>query len=163
MNKEQLAPWIEKLTKANPKDRTAIVGEMCKENGLKVGDAWKLLKEAGFDSKAAPQGNGQQGGVTPDNTGAVPGSDGTAKPAGNTPPADETNPGAEEQGHGTLPNPPAPEQEPAKKRVRHEKLKGKNLIVGNKLIAFDAEGIAELDAADAERLLTIPDYTEVRE
>jgi hypothetical protein len=40
-------------------------------------------------------------------------------------------------------------------------LKGKNLIAGNKTIAFDADGIAELDAADAERLLTIPDYTEV--
>jgi hypothetical protein len=138
MNKEQLAPWIEKLTKANPKDRTAIVGEMCKENGLKVGDAWKLLKEAGFDSKATPP----QGGA--------------AQPSGNMPPADETKQDVENQ-----PNPPAPERKPAKKRVRHEKLKGKNLIVGNKTIAFDADGIAELDAADAERLLTIPDYTEV--
>jgi hypothetical protein len=161
MNKEQLAPWIEKLTRANPKDRTAIVGEMCKENGLKVGDAWRLLKEAGFDSKATPQGSDQRGGAAPDNTGAVSGSAGTAQPSGNMPPADETKRGGENQGNGTQPNPNEPERKPAKKRVKHEKLKGKNLIVGNKTIAFDAEGIAELDAADAERLLTIPDYTEV--
>lgn len=77
-----------------------------------------------------------------------------------TPPADETNQGAEKQGNGNHPNPPAPEQKLTKKRVKHEKLKGKNLIVGNKTIAFDADGIAELDAADAERLLTIPGYTE---
>jgi hypothetical protein len=161
MNKEQLAPWIEKLTKANPKDRTAIVGEMCKENGLKVGDAWRLLKEAGFDSKAAPQGNDQQGGATPDNTGADSGSTGAAQPSGNTPSADETKQGAENQGNGNQINQPAPEQKPANKRIKHEHLKGKNLIAGNKTISFDADGIAELDAADAERLLTIPGYMEV--
>jgi hypothetical protein len=144
MTKEQLTPWIEKLTKANPKDRTAIVGEMCKENGLKVGDAWRLLKEAGFDSKATPptgdtpQGNDQQGENTPDNTGAVSGSAGATQP-------------------------PIPKQKPAMRRVKHEKLKGKNLIVGNKTISFDVDGIAELDAADAERLLSIPGYTEVKE
>jgi hypothetical protein len=160
MTKEQLVPWIEKLTRANPKDRTAIVGEMCKENGLKVGDAWRLLKESGFDSKATPQGNDQQGGAAPDNTGAVSDTAGTAQLSGNTPPAEQ---GAEKQGNGNQPNPPAPEQKPEKKRVKHEKLKGKNLIVGNKTIAFDADGIAELDAADAERLLTIPDYMEVKE
>jgi hypothetical protein len=169
MTKEQLAPWIEKLTKANPKDRTAIVGEMCKENGLKVGDAWRLLKEAGFDSKAtpladdAPQGNEQQGGATPDNTGAASGDAGTAQPTDNTPPADETKPDEGEQEGESQPNPPAPEQKSAKKRVKHENLKGKNLIVGNKTVVFDADGIAELDAADAERLLTIPGYTEVKE
>jgi hypothetical protein len=169
MTKEQLAPWIEKLTKASPKDYTAIVGEMCKENSLKAGNAWKLLKEAGFDSKAkppandTPQGNDQQGGDTPDNTGADSGSAGTAKPPGNTPPADETKQGAKKQGNENPPNPPASGQKPAKKRIKHEHLQGKNLIVGNKTIAFDADGIAELDAADAERLLTIPGYTEVKE
>jgi hypothetical protein len=147
MNKEQLAPWIEKLTKAEPKDRNAIVGEMCKENKLKIGDAWKLLKEAGYDPKAmppadgAPQGNDQQSGATLDSTGASPAAGADAHPSGNTP--------------------PTPEQKPPKKRIKHEKLKGKNLIAGNKMIAFDADGIAELDAADAERLLTIPGYTEV--
>jgi hypothetical protein len=153
MTKEQLAPWIEKLTKANPKDRTAIVGEMCKENGLKVGDAWRLLKEAGFDSKATPQGKDM-----PDNTGAA---SAASEPPGNTPPDDETKQGEEKQGNENPPNPPAPEQKPAKKRIKHEHLQGKNLIVGDKTIAFDADGIAELDAADAERLLTIPGYTEV--
>jgi hypothetical protein len=143
MTKEQIAPWIERLARANPKDRTAIVGELCKENGLKVGDAWRLLKEAGFDSKAAPQGNDRQGGAAPDNTGADSGSAGAAQPPGNTP------------------DQPAPERKPEKKRVRHEHLKGKNLIVGDKTIAFDADGIAELDASDAERLMTIPGYTEV--
>jgi hypothetical protein len=151
MTKEQLVPWIEKLTRANLKDRTAIGGEMCKENGLKVGDAWKLLKEAGFDPKAAAD-KAPQGGAAPDNTGAA---------SGNTPSADETNQGAEKQGSGSPPNPSVPERKPEKKRVKHEKLKGKNLIVGSKTIAFDADGIAELDTADAERLLTIPDYTEV--
>jgi hypothetical protein len=168
MTKEQLAPWVEKLTRANPKDRTAIVGEMCKENGLKVGDAWRLLKEAGFDSKAkppvenTPQDNKQQGGATPDNTGAVSGSAGVAQLT-DTPTNDETKLDEEKQGGENPPNPPEPEQKPAKKRIKHEKLKGKNLIAGNKTIAFDADGIAELDAADAERLLTIPGYTEFKE
>jgi hypothetical protein len=59
--------------------------------------------------------------------------------------------------------PPAPETKPAKKRVRHGKLKGRDLITGSKTIAFDADGIAEADAADAEWLLSIPGYTEVTE
>jgi hypothetical protein len=62
MEKEKLIPWLEKLNKAEKKDRTAVVAEMCKENGLKIGDAWKLLKEAGFDPKAdtgaGPSGSG---------------------------------------------------------------------------------------------------------
>jgi hypothetical protein len=49
-----------------------------------------------------------------------------------------------------------------KKSIRHEGLKGQKLIVGHKLVEFDADGIAELDAADAERLLIIPGYKEVR-
>jgi hypothetical protein len=121
MTKEQLAPWIEKLARAKSKNHAAIVGEMCKENGLNADDAWKLLKEAGFDSRAAPPGGEQRVGDTP----------------------------------------PAPERKPAKKRVKHESLKGANLIVGDKMIAFDADGIAELDADGAARLLTIPGYTEV--
>jgi hypothetical protein len=54
MDKEKLALWVEKLTAADKKDRKALVVEMCRENGIGVGDAWKLLKEAGFDAKAAP-------------------------------------------------------------------------------------------------------------
>jgi hypothetical protein len=53
MNKEQLAPWIEKLTQVEKKDWKSIVAEMCREHGLKTGDAWNLLKEAGFDPKPA--------------------------------------------------------------------------------------------------------------
>jgi hypothetical protein len=53
MDKEQLAPWIEKLKAAEKKDRKDIVAEMCREHSLKTGDAWNLLKGAGFDSKAA--------------------------------------------------------------------------------------------------------------
>jgi hypothetical protein len=46
-------------------------------------------------------------------------------------------------------------------RQTRRNLKGEKLIAGNKTIEFDAEGIAELDTADADRLLTIPGYTEV--
>jgi hypothetical protein len=55
MNKEELSPWIEKLN-AEPdgKKRAEIVAGLCKEKSLKTGDAWKLLKEAGFDPKAVP-------------------------------------------------------------------------------------------------------------
>ena len=53
MTKEQLAPWIEKLNQAEKKERKGIVAEMCREHGLKTGDAWNLLRDAGFDSGAA--------------------------------------------------------------------------------------------------------------
>jgi len=57
MEKEKLAPWIEKLAaEADGKKRNAIVGELCKENGLNIRDAWKMLKEAGFDPKAVKDG-----------------------------------------------------------------------------------------------------------
>jgi hypothetical protein len=59
MNKEQLAPWIERLAAAEKKDRNAVVTELCKAEGLGVGDAWKALKEAGFDPKAIPGGDGK--------------------------------------------------------------------------------------------------------
>ncbi|MDR0708862.1 MAG: hypothetical protein LBF77_02210 [Spirochaetaceae bacterium] len=65
MDKEQLAPWIEKLEAAEKKDRNAIVTELCKAEGLGIGDAWKLLKEAGFDSKAAPGERNPTGTDTP--------------------------------------------------------------------------------------------------
>ena len=57
MGNEELTPWVEKL-KAEPdgKKRNEIVAELCKEKGLKIGDAWKLVKEAGFDPKAPPDG-----------------------------------------------------------------------------------------------------------
>jgi hypothetical protein len=63
MSKEELVPWIEKL-KAEPdkKRQNEIVADLCKEKGLKTGDAWKLLKEARFEPNASPnsgQGNNQ--------------------------------------------------------------------------------------------------------
>ena len=143
MTKEQLAPWIEKLTTAPDGELRAVFSEMRKENGLKTGDARRLLKEAGFDLKAALSGDETQpDGDTPDSTGAD---------------------SADRRGDGPPPGPSAPGEKPAKIRVRHEALKGGKLIVGDKTVEFDADGIAELDAADAERLLTIPGYTEVKE
>jgi hypothetical protein len=56
MNTEQLTPWIEKLNaEVDGKKRSSIVAKMCEENSLKIGDAWKLLKEAGFDPKTSAQ------------------------------------------------------------------------------------------------------------
>jgi hypothetical protein len=56
MNKEELAPWINRLN-AEPdgKKRNEIVAELCKEKSLKIGDAWKFLKEAGFNPKPGPE------------------------------------------------------------------------------------------------------------
>jgi DNA mismatch repair ATPase MutL len=64
LEKEKIAPWLERLN-AEPdgKKRNGIVAEMCKEHGLRIGDAWKLLKEAGFDPKSSHNGeqnNGEQ-------------------------------------------------------------------------------------------------------
>jgi hypothetical protein len=56
VNKEQLAPWLEKLNAAEKKDRNAIVTALCKAEGISIGDAWKVLKEAGFDPKAGDGG-----------------------------------------------------------------------------------------------------------
>jgi hypothetical protein len=68
MDKEKLAPWIERLNKAQKNERNAIVEEMAKENGLKVKDAYKLLRDAGFDPDANAQNNqnaNQQGKTQP--------------------------------------------------------------------------------------------------
>ena len=64
VSKEELVPWVEKM-KAEPDKgkRNDIVADLCKEKNLKNGDAWKLLKEAGFDPKTSPnsdQNNGDQ-------------------------------------------------------------------------------------------------------
>ncbi|MDR2136407.1 MAG: hypothetical protein LBO76_07310, partial [Treponema sp.] len=45
--------WIKRLNEAAKKDRKAIVEEMAKTLGVKLGDAYKMLKEAGWD----PRGN----------------------------------------------------------------------------------------------------------
>ena len=57
MDKEKLAPWIERLNNAKKDDRNAIVEEMAKENSLKAKDAYKLLREAGFDPDAEIKNN----------------------------------------------------------------------------------------------------------
>jgi hypothetical protein len=59
MDKEKLAPWIERLKKSAKKDYAAIVAEMAKENSLKEADAWQLLKLAGFDPKGNTPPNQQ--------------------------------------------------------------------------------------------------------
>ena len=55
MDKEKLLPWIERLNAADKKDREAIVAELAKGNNLKIPEAWKLLKEAGFNPDAKPK------------------------------------------------------------------------------------------------------------
>jgi membrane protein involved in colicin uptake len=62
MDREELIPWISRLN-AEPdgKKRNDIVAELCKEKGIKTGDAWKLLKEAGFDPKAIQENPGRTG------------------------------------------------------------------------------------------------------
>ena len=65
MDKEKLIPWIERLSKAEKKERNAIVCEMAKENSLKEKEAWKLLCENGFNPKEEPQIN-QQNNSQPD-------------------------------------------------------------------------------------------------
>jgi hypothetical protein len=62
MDNEKLKPWIERLNKADKKERKGIVAEMAKENGLKTGDAWQLLKLAGLEQQDEPQES------PPDNT-----------------------------------------------------------------------------------------------
>jgi hypothetical protein len=73
MNKEELAPWIERMN-AEPdgKKRNAIVAELCKEKGMKIGDAWKLIKEAGFDPKAVPGNSEAADNTAPDGSAANP-------------------------------------------------------------------------------------------
>ena len=58
MDKEKIILWVQRMN-AEPdgNKRKEIVAAMCKEHGLKIGDAWKLLKEAGFDPKASSPSN----------------------------------------------------------------------------------------------------------
>jgi hypothetical protein len=43
--------------------------------------------------------------------------------------------------------------------VKHAGLAGKAVIAHAKVYHFDADGVAEVDAVDADYLLTIPGYT----
>ncbi|MCL2267343.1 MAG: HI1506-related protein [Treponema sp.] len=51
MDKEKINLLIERLCKAEKKERNAIVIEMAKENGLKEKEVWKLLIDAGYNPK----------------------------------------------------------------------------------------------------------------
>ena len=51
-----LDAWMKRLETAEEKDRPAIVEELAKSLGVKPGDAYKKLKEAGWD----PKGKGAQ-------------------------------------------------------------------------------------------------------
>lgn len=71
---KSLEAWIERLNKAAKKDRNALVKDMAKALGIKAGDAYKKLKEAGWDSGAEPQakpagGPPLGGSVTPEEEG----------------------------------------------------------------------------------------------
>jgi hypothetical protein len=48
-----LEEWIGRLNEAEKKDRAALVGELAKALGVKVGEAYKKLKDAGWDPKTA--------------------------------------------------------------------------------------------------------------
>jgi hypothetical protein len=78
-----------------------------------------------------------------------------------TPAVDETSPAAQTPENQAAAGAPAQNEDTAdacRKRVRHAGLKGKKLVVLTKTVQFDADGVCELDAADAEYLLTIPGY-----
>jgi hypothetical protein len=141
MTKEQLAPWVEKLNAAEPKEYVGIVDAMCEENGIKKNKAWTALKEAGFVKKVsaplAAQSQKSDGTENKDET--TPGNTGAAQTGANQP----SNKAA------------------GKKRIKHPELKGSKIIAGDKLVEFDADGIAELEADVADRLLRIPGYEEV--
>jgi hypothetical protein len=67
MNKEELIPWIERLnTEPDGKKRNEIVAELCKEKVLKIGDAWRLLKEAGYDPAESKAGTAAEAAATAD-------------------------------------------------------------------------------------------------
>ena len=103
MEKEQLDSWIERL-KAEPdgKKRQGIVSGMCKEHGLKIGEAWKLLKEAGFGGKA--DGGDGGGGNSDNNSGGGNGdsNDGDSNGGGETPGSENQQKSAEKKIRVTL-------------------------------------------------------------
>ncbi|MDR3173175.1 MAG: hypothetical protein LBU19_02895 [Treponema sp.] len=53
-----LEGWIKRLNEAGKTERKSIVEEMARALGLKTGDAYKLLKEAGWDPKAGSGADG---------------------------------------------------------------------------------------------------------
>ena len=76
-----------------------------------------------------------------------------------------------EAGGGNPPVPPKPPEtnptvadkcEKGARRIRNAALKGKKFNIGNgEIVAVDGEGVFEVEAAAAERLLSIPGFEEV--
>ncbi|MDR3249394.1 MAG: hypothetical protein LBT39_11485 [Treponema sp.] len=54
LGKDALKDWIDRLNKAEKSGHKAIVEDMAKALGIKAGDAWKALKEAGWDPGGKP-------------------------------------------------------------------------------------------------------------
>jgi hypothetical protein len=95
-----LEEWIGRLNGAEKKDRAALVGELAKALGVKVGEAYKKLKEAGWDPKTnndknfvnndTPPAAGERPGhgisALPDDTPHGPSPNGEGPAAGGTPP-----------------------------------------------------------------------------
>jgi len=68
MDKEKLNKLIERLYKAEKKERNVIVNEAAKENGIKEKEVWKLLIDAGFNPKETqPPDQQNNTSVTPRN------------------------------------------------------------------------------------------------
>jgi hypothetical protein len=71
-----LEDWIKRLNEAEKKDRKTIVEEMAQALGVTIGDVYKLLKEAGWDSKnnkpEPPAGGSAAGGNPSPGSGGTP-------------------------------------------------------------------------------------------
>ena len=115
MEKTQLDSWIERL-KAEPdgKKRQGIVSEMCKTHGLKIGDAWKLLKEAGFGGKADGGDSNGVGSGNSDNNSGGSGNGNSGDGGGN---GDSNGGGNGNNGGGEIPGSENP-QKSAEKKIR---------------------------------------------
>ena len=95
------------------------------------------------------------------NEGEAPGGDGT----------DDESETASQDGGDNPPSPPEPPEpnpsaadkgENGARRIRNDVLKGKKFNIGNgEIVNVDGEGVFEVEAAVAERLLAIPGFEEV--
>ena len=110
------------------------------------------------DAGIPPQG-GETGAVVSEDS--SPSAEGGEKEGGTGASSPENGKGVQ-TGSGTAPNPPDPLKE-GKKRIQHPGKQNKKVIVGQAVVEFDAEGIAELNTAQAEYLLDIPGYKEIKE
>jgi hypothetical protein len=96
-----LEDWIKRLNETEKKGRNAVVGELAKALGIKTGEAYKKLKEAGWDPKAGNDKNFIND--TPPAAGERPGPD-TVQLPDDTPPPPSANTGGGAAGG----NPPPP-------------------------------------------------------